>query len=803
MLNSNINAQLKNSVNQLTGNICIQITDNDIYLNQFDNENNKKISFNNIPINNNFSINSAIFTFYNNLFLIDPINQKELFYKIEEDKNIYKSKFLKIENQYFNKSIKFKTSLWLSSTIRPDTFVIFYNPKINFTEFNFEVDDNFIKNIIKDSEIIYNTNKNFENFIKNLYVDEVTYSLNNDKLTLFGITTNGYYKSVEIDRPLNENNEPIIITDDLIFSLLKQYNLISTKALNFEFYFNTDYDTKNLIGLFFTKEELSDLQFNIDKINLENKLQINLLDLIDDEFKFNSINNLVKLPIKTLNYDKFPKKVIEYEYEYEYGFFDNLDNCTTEIQEITLDNTEYAVHIKSEYGEQLLDPLQRKYKVKKIKENYNNWIKDFGQNTNYKIKRDFYLDKYIYVINDKNENLFNIKNIDFSLKNIELIKPYIYFSNFIDLYKSNKKVGYRILNSYSDNNIKLTIKDVEPKNLFQNSDYIQIRIYNKIFRVISYKNYCCNKCDYGVFNSENYIIESCKFNMERYNNSILVNIAFDGFFDIEEGSKIKLTTEHFKNIPFEVIKFWFKNNTSYITIIDKNGTYFNKCKNILSILADYTKKSYFYSFFNPNGSINTVLKSIKSAFDRFNSGLFDVSVQNNDLIFKVDNENKAYIKINIANSRLPIDNILIDDIPLKPIKYKDDFDFFITSRNRTDEIEFFGGNNKSKNSRFAINREWGLENLIGNEVIFNNKHFSNLKTHYFNEQFKNYSNYLEEPIETQEDIYYKYIDNYIVLELENNEGIIQNSTSGLIEFFYKIFSKIYKLNLITLKTIDS
>jgi hypothetical protein len=786
-LNKNENITLKSSINSLTANITFKVIDDLIYLSNYSSDSIKNDIFININKDNFYKLDLSFYSFYNN-FIIN--NKSEKLFEILNDSTQYLNNVSKNTSSKTNKSFKYKTSLIFSNTLPPSQFIIFYSPKLSNIINSNGLDDNLIKYTLKDSEIVFNSGENFNsllNYISTNAPEQIFKQVDN-KLEFNIINFNGYREIKTIDIPSNT------IDDTFIYNYFKTNKYISPKIFNFEFYFDTEYNTAYLFGAFFNKDQISILKFNKEDINSRFNLNIKDLDFnSNNSYEIKSDNNHIILPYSYINENNFNFNIIETGSDY--GFYNNLEECTTYPSEIISDTDgEYSYVMKTEYETVYGDWIPKKYTINNISPGYKSWIDEYGFITNYNIDKNF-ITNDLFVISDKNGNFYNINNFYFDNQNIEIIKPFIDFNNFIDILPSNKSANYKELNSYSDNNIIFSFEDLKNDNRYFNlSDYIEINVYNQRFRLIANSSKCCSKSSSGELKDYILEIDSCKFNFERSHNSIIGIIAIDGFHRFEEGNIVYLTTEYFKNIEFEIIRYEYKNGVSYIYVLDYNGEFFYKCKSIKNISIKYIQKSFNYRYFDNTDTLNNVMNSIVNEINNFNTTFLKAYIQQNKIIIVTPNETFARIRFNFNNLNFDSSKFKINDIFLQNITYYDDFGEPIFSRNRTNWYYFSGGNIINKNSRFSILKDWAIENLNGNEIIFNNNKWTRLKSFNFGSSIKNYSNYLEEPIKVKNEIVeFEYLNDFVVLDIDNNNNFSQSSNTGLIDFYYEFFPNIYKL----------
>lgn len=789
---------------ELTGNLKIIIdSDDKLYLHSINANNDINAScFKKYNINLDSTWNSILYGYFRN----SNLQVKDSIWSLNEDESIYttgpklNTSYNKLINAYnppvldgFNNKFSYIAPLHIHSfspitnDILPDIFAIFKLPNYEFSNQYSDMNLPEFYEKLKYSECVYSTkikDGNIGKFFNN-FKDSISRSLIEKD---FASSVGGGW-IYGIDPFEGHFSKKYLLSDDvkndtLNITKVRSYyknKLISGNLFNFEFVFddinNINDDCSVYYGVYLNLEDLYNLNIDINKHNESLKYKViydNYEDVVDNSYNIHDDTG-VKIYIDDsgdlLN-----------SFIYETIFVDYIEGPTGPYNPTgptghigvtgPLNSTGPGGLIFPIYatGPQQLTVISDKLGL-------------------------------LHQIIDIKDDFINNKH-----KELTLSSTNINFANFIGTQiKNGYNINGNILTNEGFNNLKITLQRTRTKStLFENGDYFSIKpsdINKSEWRVIANDNVCCssitsyhNKGRHIKFNSE-------YFTVERHNNTRLLNINCGKRVNLYEGDTISVSTLNFTNKKYKIEKIKYDNlaQEHIITIVD-NNLLFTNWKNWNMITIEYVEESYDYSYFNPNGSIKTVLTNIAESFKLFeNIFVYVTAINNNSIIFRSKFEKDSFsdykFKYNFSNSNTPTNHLLINDIEAIGTKILDSNDKLIFTRKRG-ECVLYGYTNKYNNkSRFYIRNEDKLI-LNGKELVQTKNGKISFQKNIIDGQLIYHSNYIDDFIIKDKEITYTNIDKYITYQINDKNDDIYVNNNGMISISYKYKPEIMKLNIL-------
>lgn len=773
-LNNNTSELLLNTNPQFTTNLKIVVEDSNIYFNSIGIED---PLLQKVPYYKNTKLGSLLKKFWDGF--ISSSNKKF-------DNLLYKAGPRINNSSYSKKTHSYFSPLKISNDFNPDYFIIFKIDNFSYYDFQFEDLQTFYKDILYKSEIIksFDLSKGLLNDILMNYKDSFTGivydNVNGSNITISGINLNsGLFNSIELPLP----NKFDIEYNWQSAYLFEKYNMMSPVIINFEYLFDYEGNENNLIGFYFTREELGSIELDFTDYNVNNSINIQDIYKNSRNIYKSEDENGVLLNVKKFNTDL--SELFEYncnETGHDYGFYYN-PYCPGELETLI------------PYGEE----------TGYYNDLYLEWLSNYGYEIDFSINCNYNFDylqnsngEYFYGLEDRFSEIYSIKSLN---ENIRLTNKEIYLDGFFGIREDTAlNIPGEVIYNFSYNSLRMNFKRNTINPVFNNGDWIEVKSGesndNFIWRIFAHNSACCDGQKYCYYEAPTIHISSCDLLFTRQHNSILLDVKFDRYIKFEEGDEIILSCDQFRNIPFYIqnVKYNHSDKTSSITIIDFLGKYFKSCNTVRTMEFTYTGKSYYYTYFNPVGTFKELAKRLENAFNIFPNRLFEASEYNNTLVLELigngylfDNFTFSY---NFTNSLTNAGDIIVNDVPLTETPIFDSHLYELFKRKRGSNIPFIGGNLKNHGNRFFVNKEWAINRMNGSEIIQlsgGRKAPIKYKSNIF------YSTYLEKPVKFENKILrYLDIDKYVTIEVDDPIIPIHINSGKMIQAYYEWKPKLNK-----------
>jgi len=702
-------------------------------------------------------------------------------------------------NTYFRDVLSYFAPLWFNGYIIPDYFLIF---KVDDFEFEGqEITDfvSFATNSLYTSKIVSThslmAGSKLGDYIRQSSDNIPTSSwsiIDSTSVLISGIDLkNG--TQVEFKITVEDSS---LTTDAEVLALYKEYGMASPKLINLEFLFSDGTETvaTKYYGAYFTRDEASQFKIDINKHNLE--LDVPIRDkYITKRSNFYPLTNKAGVKLHVGTWDTNISNYFDYscdptgtDTEFTYNPF-----CPGYFW---VDDIEYG----EDFG--LTDPESLNYGLDVIIGSSELAVLDYWLYCSYDYN---YLTlasgQYFYALEDVNKRHYGVKSFgeDITLADTEGV-------NLEDFYgidnSRNKQIPGRQLFTEGHDNLKISFNRTSINKIFYAGDYMKItcNITNKIYEWRVYTDFgsCCGSNESGYYEPPKLKFKSCDIQFTRYSNSVMLEAVLEEANQIEEGDKIYLTCAEFKNKEFTVDKIVYDHDkgTNIIWILDLYGDNFRKCLEVDVMEFNYTGSSYYFSYFDPRGTLDEIGKKLEYAFNLFSNRLFDVVEYENEIILKSKySGNKFSFEYHFEYGQTHLPNISINGKVLNGTNVLDSHKNVLMTRKRGN-IEFFGKSKVDKGVRFVVDKTWANDNLTGLELISTRHEKVPLVQKYFEGNFHFYSNYLETPISYDSTLLrFQNLENYVVLQVPDDKPPIYESSSGMIGANYEFFPKMIKFIL--------
>jgi hypothetical protein len=586
-------------------------------------------------------------------------------------------------NILFNKKYKYFAPLWISNKKIPECFVIFKTPN-GFSEQNISDFDGFLNSVLLNSELVF------------------FYDIKNNPI--------GTYLETSFANVQN-----------------KIYSYDDSNNLNHLYLYGLDYNIGNYINKMSIRDTNGETLTDDDLIALYKEKKLFIPNLINLEFLFDDPNDLRE----KYNLENY------HEYFNYYGFYCDISEISRFKINLQKQNESLSFPIKYDYSEL----NKEEYILESFNDKTNLYIDGF-------IDTEFVKQSNIlYFLNDKYSNKYNI--YDYQNKVLTLNYNSFDLESILGYELDNfKEIPGTLLSGPTRASLLFELGAID-RNVFNNGDYLSVYstiIPNMEWRIIASDDNCCNPGEDCYFDAPKFTFKSISFeffdlNSEDYNYieyldcyhyyenqidaSILLKVNVDGILKIEEGDSILMSwteCEIAKSANFTIYGtiYDIENNITTFYLIDPIGKYFQNLGLVLELNFLYHEHSYYYSYFNPIGSIEEVGLRIEDSFNSFKNKIIETKYLNNNLIFYSLNEGQSFnrfiFKWNFTDSMTIPYNFKINGQTINGIFLYDSENKLILN-SKYGRVEFFKGTNSSTKNRFYVDKTWGLENIKGNELI--------------------------------------------------------------------------------------
>ena len=660
------------------------------------------------------------------------------------------------KNLLFKKKYKYLAPLWIANQKIPEYFIIF-KTQSPFSEQYKSDFVGFMNTTLINSEIMY------------------VYDIKNSSL--------GSYLEDTYSKVKN-----------------KIYGYDDPNNLNNLYLYGIDYRIGDYINKIQIRDNIGENLDDEELINLYEEKELFIPNLINLEFLFDDPEDL-REEYNLENYHEY------YNLFYYYGIYCDLEELT-----------KFKIDL-NKHNEILSNPIKNQYS-QLIKSEY---ILDEFEN-----KSDLYLnsflstefiqqDNILYFLKDKYLNLYNIYNYSNKILSLD--------SKSFDLetvlgYELNtfEEIPGILLSGQSNSSLLFEIGSIE-KFVFNNGDYLAIYsslIPNMEWRVIASDDNCCYSGEdcyfdspkfnfkastFEVFelNGENYnyveYLDCYHYSGDQTNTTFVLKINVNSILKIEEGDLILMSWEECGNLISQYFNIYgvtydHELNTTTFYLIDINGKYFQNLQLVLELNFEYHQHSFYYSYFNPKGSINEVGERIKTCFNSFKNKIIQTEYSNNKLIFYNtkygESFNRFIFKWNFTDSPTESFNFKINGQIIRGIFLYDTDDKLILN-SKHGFVEFFKGSKSLTKNRFYVDKDFGLNNIQGNELIVTKINgLSPLKSVNVEGTLVYYRPIIEK---------LEYLDKYLVYEIKDEYDEIFLSSSNKVTAYYQFYPTINEASI--------
>lgn len=720
---------------RLTGNFKILVdSNNDLYLSSINPLSDGGL-FKRYPIDVTKPFDQVLYEYSTQYFSID----KDIFWKFNGTASI-KHNISALESSFFGETYSSFTTLALSKDSLPDYFIIFRVPATNRT-------------------ILFDDFYGSGGDLSRLMYSEIVYAcnLNNGKISEFLTNLNS-----------NIPNRLIRYTKEYGTDLeqgayiygINPYAGVFTKK-----YIILKKDTENI---------LTDIKDRFVSLRLVSSNIFNFEFLFDSNYTNpNEFFGLYfyKEDLEDFNIDigKYNQKT---EYPVVYDNYANLDNS-----KFTLSSDEVYIETDSSLSSCFDDLTDCSLNVIKDKTGFLYNALSYSDST----------------LVDKNKSII-LSGTQYNLANLIGKKEY---------------EGLQIFGYISDvpgySNLKLSLYRTDKRSIFNSGDYISVTCGGDMYewRLICNPEVCCSDVKWCHYDGVNLKFRSVDFSYTKSSDSVIMDIIFDKLYPFIEGETVYISHSFLDRQQYTIDKLYFNHNenTTTITVIDQFGNLLNRIDDVEFLILDYKEKSYYYTNFDSIGSTEEVARKIVKAFRLFPNILFDATYLGNDIILRSKYPGDIYSKFklsyNLAVSPTPLANLEINEVPLSGTDLLDSNGELIFNRKRG-ITEFYGENDGVHKTRFYVNKEWGLANITGDELIETKQGFIKLKTFLVEKNKISYGNYIDRPVIRYGKIVdYFGINDYFVYQIKDVQDDIIPGTDGAIGVGYKFRPSLLKLECVS------